>query len=541
MDLGTETMLFDLAPEQIGAQIEVDESEFLKASFGGDRSAAGRYAAEQRWKGHVKREDKPNEQGSLDDEVARVSGILKQVAELPARQYGSRGEDVVVTPEEYDSYRGAQFVWVRAGKGKTHLVVTKPVLEAEAEVRALGARALKQVHAELVASGRVTQEQLDDATTFMASQDDGQEKTNGVVERAMAGDTSLPQVILTQAERVKRLKEAAKTAKGALMKATRAYNEARARLPYGDPEVRRLWEERRNAKHENNYAKIDLRTAELELKQYADEFEPENTALARAKDREQQIKNAIMVQGLVGERVKELLSSRRQMADSYATKEVSVPQNLTIVTDGKQVDPDARVRDIMAETRRRIPEMLLDRLGDSMYGKVKVIFTSSGGGSYSQQGHTIRADMDDADTLTHETVHGVSYQSKETRLLEQAALQRRVFGDADKPEASFAEKLKIGLQKVIGATAAMGRKFGGDYIKDKFVSGYQGRLYDYERDRKSLGKTPDMVKFTGATEILTVSTENLFGGGQFFRNNGKVDVELMELSLGWLLTAEGGK
>lgn len=31
---------------------------FAKASFGGDRSAAGRYAAEQRWKGHVKAEPK---------------------------------------------------------------------------------------------------------------------------------------------------------------------------------------------------------------------------------------------------------------------------------------------------------------------------------------------------------------------------------------------------------------------------------------------------------------------------------------------------
>lgn len=41
--------------------IETDEEEnwlksFQKASFGGDRSAAGRYAAEQRWKGHVKKE-----------------------------------------------------------------------------------------------------------------------------------------------------------------------------------------------------------------------------------------------------------------------------------------------------------------------------------------------------------------------------------------------------------------------------------------------------------------------------------------------------
>lgn len=33
----------------------------LKASFGGDRSAAGRYAAEQRWKGHVKSEPQGDE------------------------------------------------------------------------------------------------------------------------------------------------------------------------------------------------------------------------------------------------------------------------------------------------------------------------------------------------------------------------------------------------------------------------------------------------------------------------------------------------
>ena len=50
--------------------IETDEEEnwlksFHKASFGGDRSAAGRYAAEQRWKGHVKREDMPKPSGFI--------------------------------------------------------------------------------------------------------------------------------------------------------------------------------------------------------------------------------------------------------------------------------------------------------------------------------------------------------------------------------------------------------------------------------------------------------------------------------------------
>lgn len=47
-------------------------AELIKASFGGDRSAAGRYAAEQRWKGHQKKDKQPKGRasGSLDDEVA---------------------------------------------------------------------------------------------------------------------------------------------------------------------------------------------------------------------------------------------------------------------------------------------------------------------------------------------------------------------------------------------------------------------------------------------------------------------------------------
>ena len=48
-----------VAPEPIRELllgVEKSLVELLKASFGGDRSAAGRYAAEQRWKGHVKQE-----------------------------------------------------------------------------------------------------------------------------------------------------------------------------------------------------------------------------------------------------------------------------------------------------------------------------------------------------------------------------------------------------------------------------------------------------------------------------------------------------
>lgn len=50
------------------ARVKVDAmiaAAFVKASFGGDRSAAGRYAAEQRWKGHVKREKMPKPSGFI--------------------------------------------------------------------------------------------------------------------------------------------------------------------------------------------------------------------------------------------------------------------------------------------------------------------------------------------------------------------------------------------------------------------------------------------------------------------------------------------
>jgi hypothetical protein len=62
-------------------------ADIIKASFGGDRSAAGRYAAEQRWKGHQKKEDDAKGRqggGSLDDEIRRVSGLLTAVGNLPA-------------------------------------------------------------------------------------------------------------------------------------------------------------------------------------------------------------------------------------------------------------------------------------------------------------------------------------------------------------------------------------------------------------------------------------------------------------------------
>lgn len=55
--------------------------DLMKASFGGDRSAAGRYAAEQRWKGH-KKQDKQSS-SALKDAIIKSFPKMMQVKSKP--------------------------------------------------------------------------------------------------------------------------------------------------------------------------------------------------------------------------------------------------------------------------------------------------------------------------------------------------------------------------------------------------------------------------------------------------------------------------
>ena len=53
--------------------------DLIKASFAGDRSAAGRYAAQQRWKNHQKKDKKPEDDGTppVDPRLAEAKKILE--------------------------------------------------------------------------------------------------------------------------------------------------------------------------------------------------------------------------------------------------------------------------------------------------------------------------------------------------------------------------------------------------------------------------------------------------------------------------------
>ena len=507
---------------------QVDLGEMLKASFGGDRSAAGRYAAEQRWKGHVKREDKGKEGKTLRDATAEVSALLRRIngmLEYPISDKGSAGNPM--TPEEYEasSATSFRFVYVKTGKnGKVMLVPSKQSMEAERRVNELGQQAFKEVGARLVAEGTITQKELDDAIAFQRAPEEEDESPDAdLYRRAMAGDKSLGNEIAEKGRRVAEAKEAASKAKGALMKATREYNkylETEGGRSY-DETARRLWEERKQARAANIDARLELATADEVLMEAIREIRPvDYKALddARAAGKA----NSLRVQGLIGAEVKRVLAEDNAMSDSHPANKVGVPTTVLRITDDKLQSKtgDQVVAEIMGEVSRRFPKRLLD-----LVAGVRHKFTSRGGGYYNDGMNLIQADMDDADTLTHETVHAISYKDSATRVLEQSALSRRVFGKPDQPDDSFAKKLEKGLQRVVGGTKAVGWRLGGKYIEDKFVAGYQGRMYGMERS--TFQSQP--------TEILTIATENVFGGGSYFRSTGRLDQDLMMTALGWLL------
>jgi hypothetical protein len=89
----------------LSEQRRVKKEMLEKASFGGDRSAAGRYAAEQRWKGHAK-SDKPV--GYTDGRVGRVGAMgnfknkaLYQLAGEIEEAYRRQGKKVPAALKPY--------------------------------------------------------------------------------------------------------------------------------------------------------------------------------------------------------------------------------------------------------------------------------------------------------------------------------------------------------------------------------------------------------------------------------------------------------
>jgi hypothetical protein len=95
-------------------------ADIIKASFGGDRSAAGRYAAEQRWKGHAKSEPERKSGGKKFTSDAKDKEFNKKYGN--ERQFGDGDCFQAATNLLFDKFAGEPSArichGVPLGKGK---------------------------------------------------------------------------------------------------------------------------------------------------------------------------------------------------------------------------------------------------------------------------------------------------------------------------------------------------------------------------------------------------------------------------------------
>jgi hypothetical protein len=91
--------------------------DIIKASFGGDRSAAGRYAAEQRWKGHVKGAEKPRTRNLREVQLKTNPDEKDFIAEEPKGSSSSPITQRLVAAQSDLNAKG--YTTKRYAKGET--------------------------------------------------------------------------------------------------------------------------------------------------------------------------------------------------------------------------------------------------------------------------------------------------------------------------------------------------------------------------------------------------------------------------------------
>jgi hypothetical protein len=494
-----------------------------KASFGGDRSEAGRYAANIRWQGNRK----GNEGGSpppnsLKEQIDRTAEKLSSVSRLSNTSF----------EYDYETNRTGAYTKVRI-RGKILEVPSTPVIEAEAQVNALGKRVLDEAGSEVVKSGFCTQQELDDAIAYQSrpSEKDLKEGVaKSLLDRAMDKDPKVYPLVKDAVDEYERLKNEAKVAKGVLIKATKEYKRLTKEGGYSE-EARQAYQVRVEMQRANVTAKYELTKAQQVLDaRLSDLSFDDDTPLnslrteiqqAGSSSRSENHQRYLDIYREVGQEVKKTIGQYRPMAEKYpVTVDTSgAPRSAIDIIAGLQGkdSTDGKQQKIIAEVASRFPQSVLGKIPSD----VKVEVRSRSGGNWSESRQRIVTDMEDADTLTHETIHALTFFSRSMRLMEQAALARRTWGKSGDSTTPMTDKVKQGRQKVVGPTKAGLPYSRGQYIPDDFTDPYQGRIYN---DRY--------------TETLTVATENLFGGGTKLRGTGRADRDLMATALGALLTAE---
>lgn len=571
----------------IAALYQDELEEAIKASFGGDRSAAGRYAANIRWKGHVKEQPAS---GGGDDPVSvalrDAKDALTKVQKATTIYAAS-----VLTPDQWASDRWSDYATVTVKvRGKARVIVSKTTLEAEAKVRALGAAVHDQAAKDLIAEGFMDQETYQEWIQFNDNGPRGAEearKRYAELSDALANKDAkvLPPGLLqalNDRESVTEEFVAAKMRVNALKKEITALNKIGyfSSAPY---------EERMAARDKSRSLAGEAEAAQKEARLLSSQVDDANFFFRKMLTGWQEYADVNM--RAQGKGTKEERARMSDITKRLGEQSAKIMGGL-VKMDGKLVYdfpvPDSqRIDTIRASKGSAVPIAISQTAGDAMrvgaafvessipaailtqlakprsyvrlydYGLARqqqvvrllptyegreidgplgfrdsaaankmmtILIQKGAGGSFDSNSRTLRFDGDES-TLLHEVGHAMTYAIPEFRLMEQAHYQNRTFGKVGDTR-SFDKRLKSGPQ-AIAEGSGKSHNFPGAYREDLWVHPYMGRDYSSSRaDTEALQPT----------EVLTKGLES-FRGNDYYSQavTGRIDRAATHMVIGSLI------
>ena len=493
----------------------VQDDDFEKAKFA-TRSEAARYAASIRWKGNVKGDDDGGGRDPvLEQAIGRVRAMVNQLG-LLQKSKASRAEP---DASDWSKVVDTLFVYV---KDIGH-VPTAPVMAVETEIRALG----KMVYESLAKSGAVDTAEETARKTLEAM--DAKQTTLDNASVALAKVMSSPALAgIDQELRV--LRKEHREASKAMMQATK--DMADNKVPWGNrqtPEQRdayyKAFAERKVAqklkaelklKMDSRQKKIDevvrntvFRTAEGESIFLSD----------AAKHAEKTYQEASIRNSLTG---LDLAQAVTGLVSMYR----GTGGQLSIMSTGEGKESHFEraefVKKYVDDIATHMPKQWVDDV-NAKYQNQLFLTKTKGGGSWQESTKQINTSGSTQVNL-HEFIHAAMYSSDVRQALEHAHLAKRIYGVASAPiDASFQTKIVKGRQKQVQGVQYPTGEFiaSGNYIQDKWIDGYSGRIYD-----------------SGGTEVVTVGYDSFSRGGwRASATLGELDMEQVYLTLGLLMAS----
>jgi len=483
-------------------------SQVLKASFGGDRSAAGRYAANMRWRGHVK-----EDASDMGEAIGRVRAMVAQLGLLPTL----RSDEI--EPADWESSTGSLFVKFPVPTGEL-IIPTAAVMKVETEVRALGKQLYEKITSEKKIITPEEAKKIIDAATAErnATLDELDKALIDLGENSIHYQETLDILMGFQTQHAEVSRR--------MVAATKAYKQA---LKDGDSQAQsQAYGERHAAKREKAALKPKITAMSNQINYFLETnfiTAPNGRVIALAgvaKFADRQYQDQIAKTTPAGI---ELLGAVRKLIEDNGGTGGELQVRYDAISNFQPYGDPTAYRNKMVESfkndvRTRMPRSWVDDVNRYTNGLL-TMDTSSGGGSWHDGDKRIMT-SGEPQTNLHEFIHAAMYANPVRQAIEHAHLVKRTTGSAnDSIDAPIGKKLVKGRQAFIGKAEYKGTvTLQGKYIRDKFVDPYAGRIYDASR----------------GTEVVTTAHDSIGKDGWRAKAlKGAVDLEQIYLLLGMLV------